>query len=250
MTEYFQLTHSESQRLWAIQIASAEDWEVTLCPTADFHRRDGHHSDGHRLRADLAVRVNHIRRDELLIWGWSRNECLAPESLVSEFNAMGLTGYRLKPASVRFRDGRLSEEYRELVVVGWAGIASAESGIQVVRTCASCLYKEYSGLVDVGKLIDWSQWTGDDFFTVWPLTSYILITPRVAELLQTRHVKSYSLKKPDATGDSFGAGRLSSHMLDDVAKKYDHLAGVCYGVDPRLGDGLKFAACLVRPCPS
>jgi hypothetical protein len=220
-------------------VVTADDWEVTLCPDADFRRPTFHQWDGHRLRTDLAVKVNHSRRDELMIWPWTGGKCLVHESLIAEFNAEGLTGYRLKPANVYFRDGHLSGEYRQLVVVGWAGIAMRESGIHVVEGCPSCLHRKYEGLVDAQRLIDWSQWSGDDFFQVWPLNSHIMITERVADLLQARAVKSYCLQKPDNGWGRYGfdVGRLSSTMPDDIAKKY----GVPLGLESESASWVKLS---------
>jgi hypothetical protein len=220
MIKYYCLTSPKSERLRATQLSEV-DWEVTLCADADFTRRDFHQWDGQRWLTEVEVKVDHSKRDELLIWPWLGN-CLVHGELIAEFSALGLTGCQFKPSSVRFRDGRLSREYRELVVVGWAGIAAPESGIHVVKSCPKCLHKEYDGLVNAEKLIDWSQWSGDDFFMVWPLSNHILITERVADLLQARHVKSYSLEKPDNEWGRYGfhGGRLSSFMPDDVAMKY------------------------------
>jgi len=140
-----------------------------------------------------------------------------------------VTGFRLKPVTVRFRDGHLSSEYYHLVVVGWAGIARSESGIRLIESCPHCLNKQYSPLVDGTKLIDWDQWTGEDFFMVWPLPNYTLITPRVAELLEKKHVKSYTLQHPvrDDWGERrFAVGRLSAHLPDDLARKYGEPLGL------------------------
>jgi hypothetical protein len=54
LTEYFRLAPPKLLSLLAEQIATAADWEVSLCPTANFK-----HFDGHRLKSDLAVKVPH-----------------------------------------------------------------------------------------------------------------------------------------------------------------------------------------------
>jgi len=80
-------------------------------------------------------------------------------------------------------------------------------------------------LIHPDKLIDWSQWTGEDFFMVWPLAGWTLITGRVAEFLRARKVKSCTIRRPE---DSFGRSvrRLSSYMPDDVARKYGEPLGL------------------------
>ena len=146
-------------------------------------------------------------------------------SVVEEFEKRGITGYRLKPAKVRFRNGSVSNEYSGLVVTGWAGVAPAESGIELLEGC-ECGYKKYSSLKHPEHLIDWAQWTGEDFFMVWPLPNYLMITKRVAEALSELKVKSYSLESmlspPPSCGRDWGfsAGALSEYLPYDVAVKY------------------------------
>ena len=227
MTEYFRLTSPKSDRLWAVTCAGSDDQEVSLCPSSDLTRGDVHW-DGQRLRTNLIVSLKHNRRDELVIWGWF-DECLVHKTVLAEFKALGLSGYRLKPAKVRFLDGRVSTDYSQLVVVGWAGLAPEESGIHLVKRCPSCLCAEYSGLANPEKLVDFLRWTGDDFFVVWPLPRYLLITARVADFLRARKINSFSLQKPDTAWSHYGGftvGRLSSSMPDDIALKYGEPLGI------------------------
>jgi hypothetical protein len=147
------------------------------------------------------------------------------------FEQQGFTGYRVGPATVRFRDGVVSNEYSELIVTGWAGMASPDSGIQVVKSCPACHWKKYSGITDVEKLIDWSQWTGEDFFIVWPLPKFTLITERVAMHLLNTNVKSFHLKgladDDRRVGSSgFTVGRLSGSIPEDLAIKYGRPLGL------------------------
>jgi hypothetical protein len=115
--------------------------------------------------------------------------------------------------------------------VGWAGVARPESGIRLIEACPGCGYKRYSGLQEVEQLIDWGQWSGEDFFMVWPLPKFRLVTRRVADVLEGLKVKSFSLgslrrievrKAPAALQGSrgFAVGRLSAFMPQDIAVKY------------------------------
>ena len=140
MTDYFRLAPPDSVAPLAEQIATAADWEVSICPIAEFE-----HFDGHRLKSHLSVKVGHNRRSEHLIWPWVRG-CLIHDELVAELEAIGATGYRLKPGSVRFRDGRVSKEYRELVITGWAGVARPESWLKPIQRCPNCHYVKYGFL--------------------------------------------------------------------------------------------------------
>jgi hypothetical protein len=219
MSKYFHLVVPESERLQATEVGRATRWETSYCPTGD------EHFDGQRRATNLSVKVNHDKHDEQMIWTWG-GECLVHESLVDEFSGQGFTGFQLKPATVRFRDVRISKSYQEIIAVGWAGVAPPESGIHVVHNCSRCHWKKYSSLTDGERLVDWSQWTGEDFFMVWPLPTFILITERVAKFLRRERVKSYSLKSLYRTWDGFSVPRLSSFLPNDLARKYGESLGL------------------------
>jgi hypothetical protein len=127
---------------------------------------------------------------------------------------------------VRFRDGRVSREYHELVVTGWAGVASPGSGLKPVERCPDCHYVRYGFLPHPEKLIDWKQWTGEDFFVVWPMPWEIFITGRVAELLSRIKVRSYVVEKPSRSWGGPTVGRLSASMPEDLARKYGRPLGI------------------------
>jgi hypothetical protein len=221
MPEYYLLAPPDSTTPLAELIAEAADWEISVCPTADFL-----HYDGHRLKSNLAVKVPHNRKNVLLIWTWGLGCCLIHEKLIAELEAIGATGYRLKPGSVRFRDGSISNEYRQLVVTGWGGIASPDSGLKPIERCLDCHYVKYGFLPHPEKLMmDWSQWTGEDFFAIWPIGTGF-ITGRVADLLRSLNTRSYTLQRPSRSWGGPTVGRLSSIMPDDLAQKYGEPLGI------------------------
>jgi len=222
MTTYYILEDPASRTLEAHEAedvpAKLEWWQ---CPLNRDHK-------GWRRLSDLALEVHHRKHDETLIaYGMKR---VIHTSLAEQFEKHGLNGYRLRPATVRFRDGILSKEYLQLIVTGWAGVARPESGIRLIEGCTACPHKKYSPLEDAAQLIDWSQWSGEEFFVVWPVPS-CLVTERVADVLRELKVRSYSIKSPQALENrdmppsmrrrlGFVAGRLSALMPEDVAKKY------------------------------
>jgi hypothetical protein len=155
-------------------------------------------------------------------------------ALLGEFQSNGITGYRTTQATVYFRDGSVSQEYSQITVVGWAGIARPESGVQLIEKCPGCELRRYSGMESAENLIDWNQWSGDDFFLEWPLVNFILVTKRVVDLLSALKVKSYrvaSLRKYEnrnlpVSYQGFTVGRLSMYMPSDVAIKYGQPYGL------------------------
>src|SRR5690349_11849317 len=124
MNTYFHLGSSRDHRLLADRPKSAPkpQSDIRRCPlTTD-------HVDGSRRLSELVLAVSHNDQDQSMIWSWM-SECLIHEQLLAILRAANLTGYRTRPATVRFGNGVISKEYRELVVTGWGGVAPPESGI-------------------------------------------------------------------------------------------------------------------------
>ncbi|SPF34540.1 hypothetical protein SBA4_1500003 [Candidatus Sulfopaludibacter sp. SbA4] len=228
VTEYFWLATAKSEGLLASDTVP-NPFQVTMCPATTGMQQ---HRSLRRLH-DLALQVRHSKRDEWLIFSW-RGELAVHQKLLAEFEERRFTGYRLRPCTVRFRTGRVSHEYSELMVTGWAGMARPESGIRLIGTCKGCDYRIYSPLEDAEKLIDWSQWTGEDFFMVWPLPGYPLITRRVADAFEEMRVRSYTLRSLQFLQmrgrlySRFELGPLSQFMPQDLATRY----GKPLGIDP------------------
>lgn len=146
---YFNLTYPYAESLWADY--NKEFLERLRIPCT-LHPE--HLGESRRI-GPLNLEVKHNRRDEMMIWTWSVG---VHERILEGFQREGFTGYRLKPAIVRFRDGLISNEYHELVVTGWAGTVSPESGMQLKETCTACHYRLFTAITDHSKMIDWSQW--------------------------------------------------------------------------------------------
>jgi hypothetical protein len=83
-------------------------------------------------------------------------------------------------------------------------------------------------------VVDWSQWTGEDFFIVWPTAAYKLVTERVAQWFLARKVKSVRLEggfteregQPILSNLGFTVGRLSDYLPEDLAIKYGRAFGL------------------------
>ena len=224
MNLYFNMTHPDSERLIA-EVKNSYG-EGRRCSVTTEHR------GGFPRIGPLFLQVKHDRRDEQIICGWW--DFVIHESLLEEFEKEGFTGYQVKPATVRFRDGSETTDYREFVVTGWAGIASPGSGVQLVQSCNGCPYMEYSAITNYADVVDWSQWTGEDFFIVWPMAAYKLVTERVAQWLLARRVKSVRLEggfteresQPVLSRRGFTVGCLSDYLPEDLAIKYGRPLGL------------------------
>jgi hypothetical protein len=217
MVVYFNLRGPDSEQLLGDD-ESYGSRESRPCPITN------EHVDFSRRIGPMRVKLKHNRRDEQMIWCWVFGTVIH-EALLAEIQEQGFTGYRTQPATVSFRDGTMSAEYREFIVTGWAGVASAESGVRIAKRCPACHWRKYTAVTNYEQLIDWKQWTGDDFFIVWPMPSWILITERVAQWILSRDVKSFRLTSLDdwdrpAGATGFTVGRLSNFLPEDLAIKY------------------------------
>jgi hypothetical protein len=188
------------------------------------------HSDINRRIGPLSIELQHNRRDEIIIWSWLES-CVIHTKLLADFEQKGFKGYRILPASVRFKDGSVSNDYHEFIVTGWAGMAKPESGIQLLEECPGCSWKRYSPITNYSEVIDWSQWTGEDFFIVWPMPTYRFVTDKVAKWLQEHKVKTFSLEKLQERHRliaelDFTVTRLSNHLPADLASRYGDPLGI------------------------
>jgi len=195
------------------------------CPTGRKHV-----SRGYRI-GQLHHYLKHDRRDEHILWG---GDVAIHESVLARFENEGFSGYRTKPAKVTFLDGSTSDEYREFIVTGWAGVVRPESGMRLLDSCSGCLWKDYGPIHDFSQVIDWDQWSQEDFFFVWPLTGHQLCTERVANWLKASGVRSFSLgrgfesleKKKDCLNYGIPRGPLSNYLPEDLAIKYGRRLGL------------------------
>jgi hypothetical protein len=223
--QYFNLTFPNSERLWADHNRDSLDRLRIPCPVSSEHlgvsRRIG----------PLNLEVKHNHRDEMMIWTWSVG---VHQLVLDEIQKEGFTGFRLRPAIVRFKDGSISNEYQELVVTGWAGVVSLESGMRLKYSCPVCQYRSYSAITNYDKVIDWDKWSGEDFFFVYPFLGRILCTERVVKWLRRQKVKSFRVeegfaeRKRDSIISKMGmtAGQLSNILPDDLAIKYSQQIGL------------------------
>lgn len=183
---FYQLQATYKRELMVDFEKESEQREYIPCPSGREHKG--------RLRriGSLHNFVKHNDRNEKIIWGL---DVAVHESVIEQFEKEGFTGFRTKPAEITFQDSQTSDEYREFIVTGWAGVVRPESGMRVLETCTGSKWKNYGPISDFSQIIDWDQWTGEDFFFVWPLTGNRLCTERVAKWLERSGIHSFQLRQ-------------------------------------------------------
>lgn len=181
---------------------------------------------------DLVVKLKSPKvRDISSTW---HNDYLITDRVASLFKDAGFTGYSLRhvdvrlPRSVRY-EGIRSPVLWEFKVHGWGGVAPVSSGIKLVTRCSVCNFTLYTPLLYPEKLIDESQWDGSDFFLVWPLPRFILVTERVKAFVEGHRLQGVNLipvehMRCDKYG--FSPGRLRYHMDPKRAKKLGGHLGI------------------------
>ena len=199
------------------------DFESTvICPLDEGHQRPG------KRLPKLSVT---LPRGEIqdFVWTWY-GECLVQDKVLDLFRRHEFSGYSVKPVKAKFKvacENKLPKLW-ELIVTGWAGMASSESGIKLIERCEGCGHTVYSESNHPGELIDVSRWDGSDFFIVWPLPRFILVTDRVAQLIHDNGLTGATLKRPndlDLSG-GFSPGRLSHWMPEERARTLGGSLGI------------------------
>ena len=227
MVSFFQFESPSAVELLSDFGKQFRQWEYRACPIGGKHKTR-HRKDVH---VPLQFFVNHNDRNEYIVWG---TEVAAHASVIEKLEREGFTGFCTRPAEVTFNDGKTSDEYREFTVTGWAGVVRPESGMRLLESCPSCLWKNYGPMTDFSQVIDWDQWTEEDFFFVWPLTRHRLCTGRAARWLQGSGLRSFRLGRgfemleKEKKSLNFGVprGPLSEVIPESLAIKYGRLLGL------------------------
>lgn len=178
----------------------------------DFEVIDLQCPEGHRLvkrKEQLIIKMPSSKIGDF-VWTWY-HECLVTDRVAQLFKEARFTGYELRPVIVskvykyytykdigfiedkavgikkviRDRNPQHIPKLWELVVTGKGGEAHPKSGIRLIKKCKFCGAEEYTGF-GKGLFIDESQWDGSDFFTVWPLPKFIIITERVKKFIEEK----------------------------------------------------------------
>lgn len=225
MISFFQFQAPDESELSADFQTEFRQWERFPCPVNPSHKAM------RRRMGPLHHFLKHNDRNQQIVWGL---QITMHKNAIEELEHQGFTGFRTNPAEVTFRDGVTSNDYLEFIVTGWAGVARPESGVRVIESCPGCKWQKYSAITDFEKVVDWSQWTGEDFFIVWPFSHHRFCTERAADWLKSSGLKSFSIvtpferekRKRYVMEGGFPGGLLSETLPEDLAIKYGRPLGL------------------------
>lgn len=197
--------------------------EQITCPLEDGHMRGG------KRIGNLTVVLNPKKVGDF-VWTWY-SDCLIQDHVLKLFRQEGFTGFEVKPVTVKTKKGIINPPLTlwEVVLTGWGGMASPESGIKLIKHCSACGILKYSGFNNPSKIIDPSLWDGSDFFMVWPLPKFIFVTERVVSFIKKENLTGYQLIPVDKLPFpklGLGPGRLSHLMPEERARVLGEPLGI------------------------
>jgi len=203
---------------------------TTICPL------DSSHQGADRVLVDLHVILPSVRIADVC-WTFL-SECLITDRVAELLSRESMTGYYLAPVTVTGvkkksdRDKELPRLW-ELRILGWAGMADKASGVTLSYNCPGCGYFRYKGYSDSSKLIVPEQWDGSDFFMVWPLPRYIMVSERVRELFLKEKLTGAEIIPVEQLGsmmrdgdETLSPGRLRDWMPEERARLLGEPLGI------------------------
>lgn len=247
----------ESRHFWELgcpeSIAGRAEWDH--CRVENLSRKYGPISvfpAGRPVEVVLPITIR-SRRTGDFIWTWY-HECMIQDNLLQLFREHKFTGFDVLPVEARVRQVAQSRppsviraasiqeppteaevvKLWQLVVTGWGGVASPESGIEVRewREKTTGLSKPiYTGLRDSEHLMDESQWDGSDFFMIWPLPCFIFVSGRVAKLIKEYQLKGVVLRRlkdfhQSSETSGYSPGLLRYWMPEERAREIGEPLGI------------------------
>jgi hypothetical protein len=222
----FLLNHPSSLGRLAEWVNGDVHFAKVSCPLNGGHQRSGKRLD------ELSIALPHADVEDF-VWTWYA-ECLLQEHVLEFFREHGITGYQLKRvrACIRNRPSMSPPVLWELVVTGWAGQASPNSGVKLLEKCDGCGHMIYSQFSSSQELIDESKWDGADIFMVWPMPKFIFVTQRVADIIRHHKLTGVELTEvndlqpAEGKRPTFSPGRLSNYMPEDRARQLGEPLGI------------------------
>jgi hypothetical protein len=141
-----------------------------------------------------------------------------------------LTGYTLETVIVHYKSAiKPPPELWNVLVTGWAGMVSTESGISLKTHCVGCGRKTYTWPVKNGRLVEPSRWDGSDIFRVWPLPNHKFVSRKFADAIEEEGLTGVQIIRDQdfvTHGDSLSPGPLEASMSQELAERRSKSPGL------------------------
>jgi hypothetical protein len=196
------------------------DLEQILCPVFPEHQRGGK-------RTSPLVIAQPKRELVDLNWSWY-SEPVISERLAIRLRRENITGFDLAPVYVARQKNMRSAALFELIVTGWGGAAPPKTGIELVESCEHCGFLTYAAQEPVKRIFDPKKWEGQDFFIIWPLPAFVLVTARVREIFSEFDLGGTTFEPVDQwkISGEMSPGRLSYWMPEKRARELGAPLGI------------------------
>jgi hypothetical protein len=157
------------------------------------------------------------------------NDMLVSPEIANGLKAEGFSGLYFSVARLHTTtETPLSRDALELRVSGWGGVAPRKSGVQVTSECPVCKWRVYSDYTDPNELFSVDEWDGSDFFIIWPMPRFIMVTRSVRNyLLKARYsgIKLRTLRELRAgPGGTITPGHLGDWFDEEKIKEIRRLS--------------------------
>jgi hypothetical protein len=174
------------------------EYQRVSCPV----NPEGHLAVRNRVTTPLSALLPDL---EPLDFVWTHlGECLIQRHVLDVLSDLGFIGFEAIPARVRFKSWKETPpHFWELAIKGSAGLASADSGYRVLKTCPGCGVVYDTKIEDPTKIVDRSKWDGSDFFRVEPVSGWIFTTNRVIQSLRGHPFKGWKAYSLGEMKESF-----------------------------------------------
>lgn len=218
---FWHLDVPHNQRM--LILAAQPVFEKTPCPVSQSH------SARFKRIGDLHV-IADRRAIKDFTWTWENDVLISPKVL-SIFQKHQVTGFEVRPAVATYPEPAkeaLTELY-EVVVTGWAGFASRESGLSITDACPACGYKRYS-IAHPSRVVDPNAWDGSDIFIVWPLPRWHFASDRLANIIRQEKLSGINLVPASAAALRKGAEYTPGSLFEWMPEKRAAQLGERFGI--------------------
>jgi len=232
----------ESPRVRLAKWDTGNVWKKRDSPISELDSgRDEYTGFGGPSNRLLDLRVV-LKSREVQDFVWTIPDCLIRSRVLDMFHEQNFTGFQVRHVRARLdtslKSGDSADEavpgahvqgLWELVVTGWGGVATPESGVTRIPNT-----NIWQGCPDWSKIVDIDAWDGSDFFIVWPFGFVRLVSDRVATFIKEQKLAGVKLVSPEACTRWYKQSklnqatpmRLRDHLPDERAREIGEPLGI------------------------
>ncbi len=203
---------------------------VTFDPPITCQHDKGHQRAGRRSRPLVLAKAPPPSVDICETW---QSELVVTRSFADVVGNAGMTGVCFEEVVIDHAADpvAVSQEYFEMRVTGWGGVANPSSGVELLPSecCATCGLLVYSGASRPNFLFPLDNEPDSDFFIVWPYPKVVFVSPAAHTLLRTSGLRGVQLQSADTwlpTQKQVSPGRLSDWFPVERATRIGSSLGI------------------------